>query len=1282
MINSFYKIILFFSLVFLSFNNLFSQDFFGQTTFSDGEKAQVMITDANNNLYVGIWGKGIQKSTNGGSNFTFVNTGLTNLLIKDITITKNGVILAATFGGGVFKSQNGGTLWTPINTGLTTMLITTIKEYPNGYLLVGTYGYGIFISKDGGSTWSASNSGLFYKSIESIDYTLNGYILVSTFGGGFFQSRDTTKTWKKSNAGLGSMFISNLTRNVAGHNYAATNGRSVYASPNDGISWGKAEEDSTLLDKNVTCLAISQSNEIMVGTRNGGVQYYDKDVWRMWKSPFNPLIGVTTMTKSSNNRIYVAGSLPELYVSTNNGRNYTQAAAIRKQATSFVSSPKPSHVFGQYDGKTMYYSSDYGKTWIQTDLPSTKVNTVISTNIGSFVLGAGNGLYTSPNGVNWTKHSRFNDTTVSSIDYLNGFMIVSTHYQYMPPPPPPEPPPAPVVKMHISIDNGTNFTEKTFPSFKKMCNKIKISLSGTIYSLIEDSLFKSTDNSTTWTRMTISGFSGLILKDLDLNSSNFIYLATNKGILRSQDNGSSWIYNKLTYLDIDTLSSAQILSTPGGKLFALAYFNRDIFPAYGIWTSSDSGNSWDSVNSSVTSDEFIKLATDPDDNIYMASHGIFKSLNPNKMLSPMTISPSNNSKGLMLSPMFNWNLAEKADLYELQISDDPSFFIIHEWIVQADTFHLIQKPLEYNKEYYWRVRSKTHGSYSPWSTTASLSTMLNAPELISPANNSTGISSKPIYLWRSVPNTKVYEIQVATDNLFTKLVFNADSLKDSSIISTDLLQDKTYYWHVRAKNDNSTSPWSVTWTFKTTFGPPDLVFPPNDTLNIDIDPKLLWGKVENATYYKVKFSENEDMSSVQPIQVNNSINHPLQDLKYDTKYYWQVLTGSKDGESEYSSAWHFTTKVSPVLLNSPANSSLNQSITPELVWNKNGNFSQYQVIVSKTQDFSVIVVDTLVNGYQKLVLSKLEGYISYFWKVRVKTSSKIGYWSDVWSFTTVVANPFLRFPDNHAKNVPSTVSFLWFASQGANYYFLQISRDPDFNDLIYSKDSIQATTHEVEGLLFKTKYYWRVRASNVDGFSQWSEVWDFETSDIVPIQVSPKNDEILQGPPVILKWRPINGALTYFLQISKNDSFTELEVSNEGLTDTSFAFLDFSPKVKYFWRVKARFSGVETDWSTIWNFTVNDLSIKEILIDNSILNVFPNPSNDKSKITCNITFDGNYKLSIINLFGNEVLSVYQGFLKVGNHYFDLDTKKLPNGSYMLIMSNGRTAYYHKLVIIR
>ncbi len=88
-------------------------------------------------VYAGTWGS-VLKSTNGGENWTAMNTGLTSINVNSLVnvyalaIDPNtpATVYAGTYGGGVFKSTNGGENWTTMNTGLTSINVFALVIDP------------------------------------------------------------------------------------------------------------------------------------------------------------------------------------------------------------------------------------------------------------------------------------------------------------------------------------------------------------------------------------------------------------------------------------------------------------------------------------------------------------------------------------------------------------------------------------------------------------------------------------------------------------------------------------------------------------------------------------------------------------------------------------------------------------------------------------------------------------------------------------------------------------------------------------------------------------------------------------------------------------------------------------------------------------------------------------------------------------------------------------------------------------------------------------------------
>jgi hypothetical protein len=107
-----------------------------------------------------------------------------------------------------------------------------------------------------------------------------------------------------------------------------------------------------------------------------------------------------------------------------------------------------------------------------------------------------------------------------------------------------------------------------------------------------------------------------------------------------------------------------------------------------------------------------------------------------------------------------------------------------------------------------------------------------------------------------------------------------------------------------------------------------------------------------------------------------------------------------------------------------------------------------------------------------------------------------GEWSTERTFTVpnLPGKPILVYPANGDVKLKTNLKINWAASVNAIAYNLQVSVSDDFSTLIVDQKSIKDTVFNLSGLDENTKYYWRVRAANGGGTSEWSDIWNFTTS--------------------------------------------------------------------------------------------------------------------------------------------------------------------------------------------
>jgi hypothetical protein len=201
-------------------------------------------------------------------------------------------IFAGTAGGGVFLSTDNGTSWTAVNSGLTDNTVWSLAV--NGKnIFAGTLGRGVFLSTNNGANWTAANSGLPSQEI----YTPPAYdeifdpiqslamcgsnVLAGTAGlirSGIFLSTSNGTSWTQVESGR-TAYVGVQSFAVSGSSVFAGTGSGVFLSTNNGTSWSAVNTDLT--DTVIWSLAVSGSN-IFAGTYGNGA----------WRCPLSQLLAI------------------------------------------------------------------------------------------------------------------------------------------------------------------------------------------------------------------------------------------------------------------------------------------------------------------------------------------------------------------------------------------------------------------------------------------------------------------------------------------------------------------------------------------------------------------------------------------------------------------------------------------------------------------------------------------------------------------------------------------------------------------------------------------------------------------------------------------------------------------------------------------------------------------------------------------------------------------------------------------------------------------------------
>ncbi len=405
------------------------------------------------------------------------------------------------------------------------------------------------------------------------------------------------QVWEQTNGPEGG-FASSFVIAGGGYLFCGTHrpgygpsGAGVFRSYDDGENWAAVNNGMTHLG--TQCLAYDETVGMLYCGTEGGGMFRSSDNGQSW-SPVGD--GIT----ASN----------------------IQAIAITPAG----------HVFAGANG--LFRSTDYGSTWdlTVTGMTNTYVKSLAVNSTGDLFAGTDDGIFRSEdNGDSWTLITEAPlDNTINRLAVSPGDDIFAGTYWS---------------ELYRSTDNGGSWTQVDYAS--GWC--LYIDASGTIYhDLSGGGLRRSATNGDSWTTI---GMEGFWIIAVTTDASGNVFCATDKGVYRSSNGGSSWeqINNGLVAPIVQSLG---ISST--GDLFAGIIGS--------IFSSSNKGEEWLESNDGLEAADFLDnvmaIVTDDAGNMYAGiwGIGIFRSTDDG-------VSWSEANNGLTVTAVRNVTIHANGDLY-------------------------------------------------------------------------------------------------------------------------------------------------------------------------------------------------------------------------------------------------------------------------------------------------------------------------------------------------------------------------------------------------------------------------------------------------------------------------------------------------------------------------------------------------------------------------------------------------------------------------------------------
>jgi hypothetical protein len=251
---------------------------------------------------------------------------------------------------------------------------------------------------------------------------------------------------------------------------------------------------------------------------------------------------------------------------------------------------------------------------------------------------------------------------------------------------------------------------------------------------------------------------------------------------------------------------------------------------------------------------------------------------------PDLVSPTNGATNQPLSLTLSWGAVTGAATYRIQVATDNSFtnLIVNDPTVTGTTKqvdHLMD-----GTQYFWRVNATNVGGTSDFSVTFDFRTMAvpGVPVLVSPSNGATNQILSLTLLWNAVTGAATYRIQVSTSSTFSTTVFD-QSITDTSLRISGLVNNTLYYWRVNATNIGGTSNYSEPFHF-TTIAVGNFYISPNP-----YDPNVPDGKLTFTLSHRANVTvEVFDW-------LGRSVNMIFDNKSFEAGTYTESYSGKKDG---------------------------------------------------------------------------------------------------------------------------------------------------------------------------------------------------------------------------------------------------------------------------------------------------------------------------------------------------------------------------------------------------
>lgn len=989
-------------------------------------------------------------------------------------------------------------------------------------------------------------------------------------------------------------------------------GEGIYRSFNNGQTWTPLNQG--LSNKFITAIERDSLGRLFAATYGGGV-YISTNNGQSWTTINSglPNLKVKALIIKNPSTIFIGIEGFGIYASTNLGISWQSLSmGIWNLDINCLAIADDGSILAGTNGGGIYYSNDDGASWRRSGFAPTLrvITSFVKTGIGEIFCGTyQGGVYSSvDNGISWSVF-KVKDTikNVTAVTFANNAEPI-----------------AGTDRLGIWRYDSRAYLDWVMTNFRYGgITAMARNSQGILFAATSDgSLLSSTDYGSTWTAIRTGNNN---IKTF-FSFNNILYLSCrDTRTFRSTDRGLTWNEINFTNTQINAFAADS-----SGRVFALG--NKVDTNLSMLFVSNDNGATWDTLL--IKSDTIFRSIGIKGNFIFLSI--MFQPSNPRDPNSPFTDLLRSTDGGSNWTAL-NIRARNTNGIAFIGINNNGTIFV-------SLTDSLIKSTNNGNT---WE-RALGLSMYNYHSIAfGSNSTIFIAGDyaILSSSDDGNTWSIKPLGLFyqymQAICMTRYDQLIAGSTygGLLTSVDFGSEW--DSTHI---------YYGFIREpisaiQSDKNGFIWIITPTNIYRAIDPNAInqvplrMPTDNSFGQPLKINFQWDSVSNADLYEFQISDDYEFNIIRESIILGSTNWTnYYSLNNNTMYFWRVRGKLNNAFGKWSKRTNFTTIIAPPELVSPFNNQGAVPTKPTFVWKPSEGATGYLLQVSKSLNFNSLVFEktfnypTDTNFVSEVILDYFQ---TYYWRVAAKAGPYQSDWSEVWTFTTKIPAPTLRSPSNQTYGVPTIAVLQWNPSLGGKIYEIQIALDSAFENKFFDGIAPQNDQYQTELLEPFTKYYWRVRASNEDDTSDWSEVWWFITLIPPPDLETPTNNSSNLHPPINFTWNAFTETEKHHLQISTDQNFASLIVDDSTLTENKFTLMIIDYNQTCYWRVRSKIDKYYSNWSNTFRFTTT-LKAPSLLY----------PPNNSDFINTTITFQWetspgatsyDFILSLDSTFGQDII---------------------------------------------